>query len=206
MNKPQPRKQHKKAFELKNWKIFLTLLLCENVHSMALRIALKNYCCRQLNLYGTLGMFHEFMVYLWLKYQRGYTVQRSTRRQDIKQGIDFILPKQNISLSFKTQLDARETFIFELEVYSRLHRDWLPSWYYHTVADYYVVMKNYRLYAINRRKLIKHVERCGWDFCRELSNDTRAKQVASGHDHINAKLGLIHVRTLVSRGIAYELR
>lgn len=156
------------------------------------------------------GLKTEAQIIKWLK-DRGHTVAKSTRYQDINLDIDAIVDGRLVSI--KSQNKAAETgnFAFETHTYTRTGYDrwyndayeWLPSWYHQGKADYYLIKVKSTLYRIDRKELHQWVEtNQERTQTRKLSRQVQAKQRAIGHRDANARVMLIRMADLVTEGVA----
>lgn len=130
----------------------------------------------------------------------GFNVNRSSRDEDIHMDIDCYL--EGVSTSIKVQHAALRTgnLAFEIEVFSSRTRKWESSWYFDGRAEQYLFQVGNDVYMIQKSDLPKGF----WDI-RQNTKSVCRSQEEIGHDHVDARIGLIPLEMLVSNGIALKI-
>jgi hypothetical protein len=137
-----------------------------------------------------------------------YGWKKSTQRENIVDDIDAYSSK-GTSISIKS-ISARTfrsgNLAFELEV-EHAGNGWVPSWFQKGKAQKYVFhIEDHGVYVLDKKELVCYIEKHGWDRVARHRPETRAKQIALGHPHTDAKVGLIKLATLITAGIAKPLK
>jgi len=133
----------------------------------------------------------------------------STKEENIKSDIDAWTQK-GTSVSIKSiaraTFERRGNLAFELRVEHR-ERGWEKSWWYTGAATKYVFhIEGGRLYVVDKKQLRLWVAAHGWERVTSHRPETRAKQLAMGHAHLNAEVGLVRLQTLLDSGVAAVLK
>jgi len=137
-----------------------------------------------------------------------YGLTPSSQRENIVDDIDAYTP-DGVSVSIKS-ISARTfrsgNLAFELEV-EHIANGWQQSWFYTGKAKKYLFhIEDVGVYVLDKIDLICYLKEVGWDRVAQHRDETRQKQLDMGHPHINARVGLIKLRTLTTRGIAKRLK
>lgn len=133
----------------------------------------------------------------------------SSKDENIRLDIDAWTPK-GTSVSIKSigrrTFERRGNLAFELRVEHR-ERGWEKSWWYTGKANKYVFhIEGHGLYAVDKLRLQEWVAEHGWERVTSHRPETRAKQLALGHVHLNAEVGLVRLQTLLDSGVAAVLK
>ncbi len=133
----------------------------------------------------------------------------STKEENIKFDIDAWTPRDT-SVSIKSiarsTFERRGNLAFELRVEHR-ERGWEKSWWSTGRATKYVFhIEGHGLYVVDKKQLRLRLATHGWERVTSHRPETRAKQLALGHAHLNAEVGLVRLQTLLDSGVAAVLQ
>ncbi len=134
-----------------------------------------------------------------------HAVTASTREENLLQDIDCYI--DGVPVSIKTQNTAAKTgnLAFELRFCWRATGEWVDSWFYYGLADYYLVQVYDKVYRLDCKPLKAWVAGRGWD--RETTNTGRSREQQGnlGHPQSDFKIGLVKIQTLIDNNLAEEL-
>ena len=138
------------------------------------------------------GLDSEKEIMDWLR-DLGHIVEPSTLHDNVYKDIDCVV--DGLPCSIKTDYKAEESgrIVFELMVKLRTG-DWKNSWYHNSEARIYLFRVGNAIY------LCRNLPPKYKMFITTLSDAEQARQIARGHFHISATLGLVKLSVLVSEG------
>jgi hypothetical protein len=128
------------------------------------------------------------------------TVVKSSYEDDVIRDIDAYLGGMSISVKADHKALKTGNICLELEV-SKGGKHWERSHFYKP-KDFYVFAVGRTIYLIGYDALKRYVSDNGWYIKTQLSRKVIASQIAMGHKHVNAKLGLLRIKDLVEANVA----
>lgn len=148
---------------------------------------------------------HEFVQWLG-KTLPNHEVAFSTARQNIEQDIDVIIDRTR-TISFKHCAKCLKTgnLAFEIEAYSRKSIRWVDGWWRAGRAEYYVFEVASDYWLIDCIDIHNYVRDNGFDAIKTLGRERSEANKAMGHDHLDAKSGLLKLETLIYLKLARKI-
>ncbi|TFI51015.1 hypothetical protein BLD44_028480 [Mastigocladus laminosus UU774] len=151
------------------------------------------------------GLTDEQRILDWLTNCGDFQqVEKSSKEDDVINDIDAYVWKngKRFTVSIKSQQRAVSTgnLCFELQVLDRDSLLWEPSWY-HKDKALYVVLVGTSIYYLRPSKLHGFINSNGWSKVVTLNSTTKQSQRNMNHKHINAKLGIVSMQTLIDANV-----
>lgn len=135
------------------------------------------------------GLADERLVIEFMK-QQGFEVTDSTDNENKTKDIDCYI--DGIPTSIKAQHKGLKynNIYFELEQQLTSTKNWVPSWYYTSRAEQYLILQGNTLRLYKKDDIKKHATEIGWSHTRRLSPEAKSTQGGS-YRYCDARLGFL---------------